>query len=128
MSTRLAFSFSSKAVAWSEDPPIGRLAFPGGFGDKDPALKIEGSGTRKTIASKSRGILEGRPKKRMQGFGWLVFEAQGADFGQQRFVGDAEPFRCARFVPLRFAEGVLYLEALDVRYGALRHLLERPFP
>src|ERR1700726_2175489 len=58
----------------------------------------------------------------------LVLEAEAADFVQQCFVRDTQLFGGARFVPLRFLQRVLNLESLHVRYRALRHFIERPFP
>ncbi len=49
----------------------------------------------------------------------LVFEAQRADFVQKGLVGDSQLFGRARFIPLRFPQGVLNLEALHVSDGAL---------
>jgi hypothetical protein len=47
---------------------------------------------------------------------------------EQSFVGDAELFGGARFVPLGFAERVLNFEAFDVGHGALRHFFEGSLP
>ena len=58
----------------------------------------------------------------------LVFEAETADFVEQGFVGDAEFFRGAGFIPLSFLQGVLDFEPLDMRDGALRDFVERAFP
>jgi len=58
----------------------------------------------------------------------LIHEAEGTDFGEESFVGNAEFFRGARFVPLGFAESVLNLKSLDMRDRPLRHLVQRPIP
>jgi hypothetical protein len=59
---------------------------------------------------------------------WLVFQAQSADFIEQGFVGDAEFFGGASFVPLGFLQRILNLESLDAGHRPLRHFLEVPVP
>lgn len=48
----------------------------------------------------------------------LGFEAEGAEFGEEGFGGEAEALGGAGFVPAAFAEDGLDLGALDVGDGA----------
>jgi len=60
--------------------------------------------------------------------GSSVLQAEGADFVEKSFVGDAELFGGASFVPFGFAESGFNLETLDVMHGALGDFLERAIP